>query len=81
MPPSLVAVVRGMPTLSHWADRSLPFRADESQVLPWLTAAALRDPQFKQRLLQSCRNYGLIVFDHATKLWQGSDRLEAPEHE
>jgi hypothetical protein len=68
-----LALVRTMPPLTHWPDRTKTFDPRESKVCEWLT----KQPDFLNWLFRQVKERSLIEFDQQTRTWRGADYLAA----
>lgn len=62
-------ILRGMPPLSHWPDRSQPFDWNKSEVAEWIKAHIDNDVQY---VFEFGKSLDALKFDRETKLWRGN---------
>jgi hypothetical protein len=68
-PDRIRTALRTMPPLSHWPDRSKPYRHEDSECLAWIAA----NHEVLHRLFQRAADRGDIVYDGFLEVWRGAD--------
>jgi hypothetical protein len=68
-----LVIVRAMPPLSHWPDRTKPFDLRQSAVCKWLAA----QPDVLNWLFGAVQQRDLILFDRQGRTWRGANNGEA----
>ena len=64
--------LKNMPALSHWPNRPLPWRLDQSQVVQHIKRVAGCDVESAVKLFGAARAKQVIVFDRKRLVWVGN---------
>ena len=61
-----------MPPLSHWPNRPVAFKWENSQVVAHIRRVAQCDIPTASKLFGTARMKKVLVFDHARHMWSGN---------
>lgn len=69
---SVEKLMRTMPSLSHWPDRSVDYSDQNSHVLQWIANKLSLNINDSKLVMNHAARKKLIIFDKTKKTWQGA---------